>query len=1008
MSVWRMGLERSLLALFVASGFAGLIYQAIWSHYLGLSLGHAAYAQTLVLAIFMGGMAVGAWLVSRQGVRWKRLIFAYAVVEVAIGLAGLLFHPLFIAYSDLSQSLVYPAINSEAAVRTWQWGTAALLIAPQSILLGMTFPLMSGGYLRVAPKADGEILGGLYFTNSIGAAFGALAATFLLLPWVGMPGALVVAGVINLGVGVLAWVVARQVDEMPSPTLPERPAASGSMDLPGQAPALAIGFYRMMLLAAAITGASSFVYEIGWVRMLNQSLGTTLHSFELMLAAFILGLAFGGLWIRRRSARLDDCVEYAGYAQVWMGVAALVSIPVFGQSFRGVGWLMSALPRDETGYSLFSLGSGVIALLVMFPAAFFAGMTLPLFTMALLRRGHGEASIGRIYAANTLGAIVGVALMVHVLIPLLGLRLSVTLAALADIALGLVLLRFFAQSFRPRAYIGALATTLVVLAVSLVVGRPTPEALASGVFRTGETTLDEGAEVIFMRDGKTATVAVYTQGTAATIATNGKPDASLEADPGKEPTGDEITMLMAGALPLVVHPNPADVAVIGWGSGLTTHTLLGSPAPRKVDSIEIERAMVDGASKFGRRVERGYDDPRSHIHFDDARTYFATGQRRYDVIVSEPSNPWVSGVASLFTREFYSFLRGHLNDGGVLVQWVQTYELDNPLLLTMVSALVSEFPHVEVYLTSNADLLFVASQSAIPPLDHSRVQSPVLRAELMRVGLADVADYRVRRVASRESLNTLVTLFGVAPYSDFHPVVALEAPRARFMNSGAEAVVWLAEIGLPMLEMLDGRVPLGVDEPVAHVPSNSTVAGYWTAVAIRRALLDGDMDTARKMSPALTEEIETLRRLSSSPVSNEDLDAWLDALALVADGSIASLRKDDLSGVWTDPVWISSEQQPEVVQYVLAAYAAAARRDAAAMHSAGLAALERLDPSRPALVREQMLVIAEIGAIASGKPEEVLPMERSVGSDVELSQLYGFARSFLMAWADRAQTQGAQ
>ena len=1008
MSFWRMGLERSLLALFVASGFAGLIYQAIWSHYLGLSLGHAAYAQTLVLAIFMGGMAVGAWLVSRQGVRWKRLIFAYAVVEVAIGLAGLLFHPIFIAYSDLSQSHVYPAIDSELAVRTWQWGTAALLIAPQSIMLGMTFPLMSGGYLRVAPKADGEILGGLYFTNSIGAAFGALAATFLLLPWVGMPGALAVAGVINLGVGLLAWVVARRVDDMPAPSLPVRAEASRTGALTDQEAAPLSGFYRMMLLAAAITGASSFVYEIGWVRMLNQSLGTTLHSFELMLAAFILGLAFGGLWIRKRSARIADCVEYAGYAQVWMGVAALVSIPVFGQSFRGVGWLMSVLPRDETGYSLFSLGSGVIALLVMFPAAFFAGMTLPLFTMALLRRGHGEASIGRVYAANTLGAIIGVALMVHVLIPLLGLRLSVTLAALADIALGFVLLRFFAESLKPKAYIGALATTLVVLAVSLVVGRPTPEALASGVFRTGETSLGGGAEVIFMRDGKTATVAVYAQGTAATIATNGKPDASLEADPAMAPTDDEITMLMAGALPLVVHPNPSDVAVIGWGSGLTTHTLLGSPGPRKVDSIEIERAMVDGASKFGSRVERGYKDPRSHIHYDDARTYFATGQRRYDVIVSEPSNPWVSGVASLFTREFYSFLRGHLNQGGILVQWVQTYELDNPLLLTMVSALISEFPHVDVYLTSDADLLFVASESAIPPLDHSRVESPALRAELVRVGLANISDYRIRRIASRDSLNTLTTLFGVSPYSDFHPVVALEAPRARFMNSGAEGVVWLAEVGLPMLEMLDGRKPVGVDEPVVNVAGNTIVKSYWTARAVREALVESKLDAARAISPALAKEIEILRRKSSGPLHEDGLNEWLEAIALVVDGSLASLPARDLTGVWIDPVWIASEQQPEVVQYVLAAYDAAARRDAADMHAAGLAALERLDPSRPALVREQMLVIAEIGAIASGRPEEVLPMERSIGSDVELSQLYGFARSFLMAWADRVQTEGAQ
>ena len=156
-----VGLERALLALFVASGFAGLIYQSIWSHYLGLTLGHAAYAQTLVLAIFMGGMALGAWLIAQFGGRLRRLILAYAVVEVAIGIAGLLFHGVFERYTAFSQDAVYPALTDPAAVRAWQWGTAALLITPQSTLLGMTFPLMSGGYLRVSPRADGPILGGL-------------------------------------------------------------------------------------------------------------------------------------------------------------------------------------------------------------------------------------------------------------------------------------------------------------------------------------------------------------------------------------------------------------------------------------------------------------------------------------------------------------------------------------------------------------------------------------------------------------------------------------------------------------------------------------------------------------------------------------------------------------------------------------------------------------------------------------------------------------------------------
>lgn len=991
------GLERALLALFVASGFAGLIYQAIWAHYLGLSLGHAAYAQTLVLSIFMGGMALGAWLVSRLGLGWRRLIRAYAVVEIVIGLAGLVFHPVFVAYTGFSQDTVYPALESGWSVRAWQWGSAALLIAPQSVLLGMTFPLMSGGYLRVAPRADGEILGGLYFTNSIGAAFGALFATFVLLPWVGMPGAIAVAGAVNLAVGLLAWVVSRRADAQPAAP-PSAPRVE-SGPRPGPSP----GFYRMILLAAGITGASSFVYEIGWVRLLNQALGTTVHSFELMLSAFILGLAFGGLWIRRRSHAIDNAVAYAGYAQIWMGIAALISLPVFAQSFWWVGALMAVLDKDAGGYMLFSLGSAGIALLVMFPAAFFAGMTLPLLTMALLRRKAGEASIGRVYAANTLGAIVGVALAVHVLIPALGVQLAVTLAALADIALGIVLLRWFAGATRPAPYFGALAASVLVLAASLQLGRMDPRAQASGVFRHGRALLDESSQVQFLRDGKTATVAVYTQGltgTIATIATNGKPDATLDLDISQPAHGDEITMLMAGALPLAVHPDPARIAVIGWGSGLTTHTLLGSPAPAQVDSIEIERVMHEGARLFASRVSRAYDDPRSVLHVDDARTFFSSGKRRYDVIIAEPSNPWVSGVASLFTREFYRFMREHLNHDGVAVQWLQSYELDDPLLLTMVSALISEFPHVDVYLTNSTDLLFLVSESPLPAVDYRRLQAPALGEELARVGLANQGDFQVRRIASRRSLQALVSLVGAIPHSDFHPVVALEAPRARFTGATATSLQLLLMAGMPVLDVTDGREPPSIADSVSDVPTSLAAEVHWIGREVRAALAHGDASGLSRRDSRLAGNVQRLRELSASPVPADQLDAWLESVAAAADNSISYLPAQDHTGVWIDPAWIAGDDQPEAVRRVLAAYAAAARRDGAAMAAAGLAALELLDASRPPLVREHMLVLSELGAISQGRPQEVLMLERGPGRDVVVGQHYGLIRSFLMAWAD--------
>jgi spermidine synthase len=206
-------LAYALLTLFVLSGFAGLIYQSVWSHYLGLTLGHAAYAQTLVLAIFMGGMALGAWLASRYSTRWKQLVLGYALVEGVIGVCGLVFHQVFVAYSGVSQDTILPALSNITLAHGYQWITAALLISPQSILLGATFPLMSAGLIRALPREHGEVLGGLYFSNSLGAALGALLATFVLLPAVGLPGTVLTAGVLNIVVAIGAWGLSKMLGE---------------------------------------------------------------------------------------------------------------------------------------------------------------------------------------------------------------------------------------------------------------------------------------------------------------------------------------------------------------------------------------------------------------------------------------------------------------------------------------------------------------------------------------------------------------------------------------------------------------------------------------------------------------------------------------------------------------------------------------------------------------------------------------------------------------------------
>lgn len=990
----------ALLVLFVLSGFAGLLYQSVWSHYLGLTLGHAAYAQTLVLAIFMGGMAIGAWLASRYSVRWRRLILGYAIVEGVIGVCGLLFHPLFAAYTGLSQESILTVMPNVTLAHSYQWLSAALMITPQSILLGATFPLMSAGLIRALPNEHGEVLGGLYFTNSLGAALGALLATFVLLPAVGLPGTVMTAGILNILVALAAWMLSKMIEETDNAPLAQAEPVITSSGTEDSGDVRRLG--RVLMWSTAVSGAASFVYEVGWVRLLNQALGATIHSFELMLAAFILGLAFGGLWIRKRAKNILEPVRYVGYVQVWMAIAALVSIPVFTQSFQWVGWIMSALSRSANGYTLYELATAGISLLVMFPAAFLAGMTLPLFTLALLRAGAGERSIGRIYAANTLGAIVGVALMMHVLIPLIGVRLAITLGALVDGLVGLYLLRVINPARLSRPVMAVTAVLVAAVAFSVALGQPDPVQQVSGVFRTGRVNVGD-ADIDYLRDGKTATVALFSMNGRKTISTNGKPDASLTTF-DMAPTNDEITMIMAGVLPLALHPEPKRIAVIGWGSGLTTHTLLGSALPEVVDTVEIESAMVDGAELFGDRVARAYSDPRSHVRIDDARTFFSTGARKYDAIISEPSNPWVSGVAGLFTQEFYAFLKRHLEEGGMLVQWLHSYEIDDPLVGTMMGALTAEFPHADVYLTNTSDLLIVARMERgdyrAAPLAQNGSE---LQAELRRVGIDSQALIDVRRIGSGEVLRNFVRVTGAVPHSDYFPTVSLQAPKTRFMNSSSSYLPSLVTNGLPVLDILDCRIPQGRSAKLPKVRystlSNARDLGLAVADAAETGRIGANMkrDFAESVLN-LQAFLAASRSLTADP---EVVRLWSEQLAIFARSTIGLLPAEDLELIWTNPVWLPAQAlEISEVKTMMTAYSAAARRAPAEMRIQAERVLALPKESISPRVREQMLIIAMLGALGTDDRAAVPALDERWGKTLTRTREFVPISSYLLAWAD--------
>ncbi len=951
---------RVLYALFAVSGFCGLIYESIWSHYLKLFLGHAAYAQTVVLIVFIGGLALGSWLAGAFALRLARPLVAYAAAELLVGIAALLFHGFFVHATGWAYGHLLPATCSAESWCIAQWVFAGLLILPQSVVLGTTFPLMSGGILRLDGHAAGGKLALLYFLNSGGAVAGVLVSGYLLIPEIGLPGALTTAGMMNV---VLALVV-YGVDKGTTPAPVVR------LDGDARAPAVPARFVAVMLAVALLTGLSSFIYEVVWIRSLSLVLGASTHSFELMLAAFIAGLALGGLWIRHRIDHIRDVTRYLAGVQVVMGLLALLTLPTYNSSFDLMGWIIAALRRTDEGWVLFNVSSSLICLVVMLPATFMAGMTLPLITYALLRSRLGERSIGQVYAFNTLGGILGVIIAVHFALPVLGLKGALVLGGLIDIALGIAL---FARARVGRAAFAAWSGMGVAGALAaMLLFHLDPLKLPSGVFNFGHARLGAGYQIVSHQDGRTATVDVFKFVTASAqgiaIATNGKVDGAMSTT--AEPGPDEYTMLLLGSLPIAHRPDARSAAVIGYGTGMSTTVLLGSPRLERVDTIEIEPDMPRGASAFRFFTDPAYTDPRSHVIIDDAKSYFARSGRRYDVILSEPSNPWVSGVASLFTREFYARVRGQLNPGGVLVQWMHAYSFTDPLYASILRALHESFPHYVIYQANEGDFVVVASASGpVPPLDPAVFGPGRMKDYLDHIEVRSVQDLASRRVADQDSIRSLFAYIRVAPNSDYFPLVDSRAGKARFLAEVARGVSDVGVAPWPILAM-SARSPLPASYPV-------TIPKYFTSGPQRETIvaqlghdyLLGRRELDDATRKGLDRSSRAFQLFKARFVDCRDdvppADAW-DEIQAVAVHTSVYLPPAASAEVW-ERVRRSScfaSLAPGVRNW-FAVFAALSQRDGALSADAALAVLA--DPQITPQQRTYFYGAAMTGLIASGK-----------------------------------------
>ncbi len=731
-------------ALFLLSGATGLIYEVAWFRLLFLKLGGTGLSVATVTAAFMAGLGLGAWLFGTRLGKGMAPVRLYAVLEAFIGLYALLV-PALVDLAGQADAFLLGGDAEGAAVRLARFLLAGLVLLPPTICMGGTLPALAR-LVEEEPHRPGRFVGVLYGLNTTGAVLGAGSAGFLLLPRLGFSTTVWVCAAANLTLAAAAWALSSWRRAGAAAPAPPRREGKG----PRRGGPEAAGRPGLAIFAYACSGAIAFMLQVAWARILTLVLASSVYAFSFILVVFLSGLGLGALL----AAPLLDQVQSPRRALAWT-FTLVGGLSLLGQGLYGKlpALYLEALMHTTGGLAL-GRAAGLAAA-IMLPATLVMGAGFPLAVR--LATGDGRpgvaARVGRVYAANTAGSVLGAFTTALILIPLLGLAGVVTLAALAALAVGggLALAGGKEEDRAGRRALWPLAAGVAVVLLWLAVVPGWNRSLMAesvafwrkDIQARGEKVWDQLATIaqgevprtLFYRDGVTATVAVkeeppYHGQRSLFMTVDGKVDASSVMD--------TLQQVLLAQLPLLAtDPKGADVLVIGYASGITTGSVLTHP----VDSVvvaEIEEVVMEASRLFEFVNRRPLEDPRTEVVINDARAYLERTDRRFDIISSAPSSAWLSGPSKLFTRESFQVIRSRLSPGGILCQYVQAYDLDEDSVLTLLRTIQSVFGHVAVFEAEGVNLLLLASDAPIQFLPSRLARSltdPEIGADLARAGI---------------------------------------------------------------------------------------------------------------------------------------------------------------------------------------------------------------------------------------------------------------------------------
>lgn len=773
-------MRRSDLVFFL-SGSAALVYEVVWSRLLGRLLGSDAAGVGVVVAVFLGGMGLGAWLLARPARSVgdpRRLFFAYAV-----GLAG------WAALSPFLLAALDPVAGTGGRMLL-----ACLVLVPPTLIMGATFPLMGRLCIPSDAEAGGET-SRFYGANTLGAAAGALLAPFALLPLLGLTGAVIAAAGLDLVAGALALGLAPPArPDAPAPTAARARLAPHPLDL-----------------TPLLLGASSLAFEVLMVRVLVSVTGASVYAFAIVLAVFLAGLGLGARqargWLARHGAA--SVLRTAGAAvPALAGVGLLVLRLKTGQDVFGAP---ANVVVHGAGPSALWMAHALLAALGVFGPAFAFGVALPACVAARLATcepdalaGGREGVLGRVYALNTLGSTLGALAATFLLLPGPGPRIGVALAlAGAPVAVLPVL----------RSGAGRAGLLIAGGAVVAFLGLRPPTADGDGAGRLVARAVgpQASASVHGSREGDVEVLALRVNGKV--VASTAPVDLRLQR--------------LLGHVPGVLHGDVRRALVIGLGTGMTAGSLLDLPTLERLDVVEISPAVAQVVHHFDPWTGALLEDPRTHLSLADGRHTLLVSEERWDLITSDPIHPWTRGSSDLYAREHFERMRAHLAPGGIASQWLPLYQLSDEDVRTVVSTWCEAFPRTAAWLTAYDLALIGWGEAAedpdvlsVPPLP------PGVARGLAEAGIHGPLELAALQVADDAALRAFAG--ATPPMVEDHPVLEFRAPRSFLAGYSLEALAWAgrdefiprldpgartraAEVRAALARFLE-RVPAGLSE----------------------------------------------------------------------------------------------------------------------------------------------------------------------------------------------------